>query len=377
LGAFDHLTGAADRAGNPFSDQPGTPPPALVGRDRHLRRVLAMMEQIRDGANPGALFLPGPRGLGKTSLLVETGREADGHDIGVARLELVDDRVDAAEATVGALSDALDRPATVELAGRVTGIRLGPVGIELADPDATTSTGLTRLVIEVARTRRGQGGLLLLVDEAQEHPATAAALVRAWHRAAQDGLPIGLVLAGLPGVQAAIVDQVSYAERIPAEPLGPLTDGDAFDAIAAPLAAAGIALTDTRRPHVYTVTGGYPYFVQILGRELWRALDDPDQVTNTAFTRAVRAASTRIDQWLADRITRIPFAQRAYLRAASRLGWPASTGDIAAALDRPTSSLSAVRAALLDDGVLFVPDRGLVDLVIPPLAGWLDRNPPT
>lgn len=374
MGAFDHLKGTVDRAGNPFSDQPGVPPPALVGRDRHLRRLLSMIEAVRSGHNAGSVFLPGPRGLGKTSLLVATGRESTEQGLAVARAELADDPAEAAALVVAALAEAVGRSGLADLARRVTGVTVGPVGIELADPVERGPASLTQLALEAIRACHDHGGLLLLLDEAQEHPATAAALVRASHRAAQDGLAVGLVLAGLPGMQAAIVAEVSYAERIDAVGLGPLSTDDAFAAIAVPLADAGVTLSTDHRGHVATVTGGYPYFVQVLGREVWRALDDDDRVSPGAFSRAARAAAQRTDQWLADRVARLADSQRDYLEAGSRVGWPARTGAIAAELGRPPSSLSPVRAALLADGLLLVPTRGVVDLVVPPLAGWLQRQ---
>lgn len=251
---------------------------------------------------------------------------------------------------------------------------MGPVGIELADPIGSGPASLTQLALEAVRACHDHGGLLLLLEEAQEHPATAAALVRASHRAAQDGLAAGLVLAGLPGVQRAVVEEVSYAERTTAIGLGPLGVDDAFAAIAGPLADAGIHFPDDRRAHVSTVTGGYPYFVQVLGREVWRALDDEEEATAAAFARAARATAERTDQWLADRVARLPDSQREYLVAGARPGWPAGTGAIAESMGRSHSSLSPVRAALLADGLLLVPARGLVDLVIPPLAGWLERH---
>lgn len=374
MGAFDHLKGPVERVGNPFSDQPGVPPPALVGRDRHLRRLLSMIEEARGGRNAGALFLPGPRGLGKTSLLVETGREAVAQDVPIARAELADDPGEAATLVLAALSDAVGRSGIADLARRVTGVTVGPVGVELADPAGSGQASLTNLALETVRACHDQGGLLVLVDEAQQHPATAAALVRAGHRAAQDDQAMGLVLAGLPGLQAAIVDEVSYAERLPALPLGPLSSDDAFAAIATPLREAGVHLPTRHRAHVHTITGGYPFFVQVLGREVWRALDEQDEVTSAAFGRAATATAERTDQWLADRVARLPNSQRAYLVAGSTVGWPASTGAIADAMGRSHASLSPVRAALLADGLLQAPARGQVDLVIPPLAGWLARH---
>lgn len=57
--------------------------------------------------------------------------------------------------------------------------------------------------------------------------------------------------------------------------------------------------------------------------------------------------------------------------AVERIGNPLSDQP---GMDRSHSSLSPVRAALLADGLLLAPARGRVDLVIPPLAGWLDRH---
>ena len=378
MGAFDHLkgTGGLAAAANPFSDQPGTPPPALTGRDPQLRLLLTTIEQVGAGRNAGELFLAGPRGLGKTSLLVEAGREASGRGIAVVRTELSRDPDDATALVLSALTDAVGRSGLDTLLDRVAGLSLGPVGLQLRGAPASAPTSLTHVLLEAARACHDDGGLLVLLDEAQEHPATAAAVVRAAHRASQDGLAFGAVLAGLPRVVKDVVAEVSYAERIPASTLGALDADDAFDAIARPLAEAGVELDDDRRPHVRTVTGGYPYFVQVLGRSLWEAADDPERITDAAWAAAVTATAKRTDQWLADRFARVPPAQQRYLHAANELGWPASTGEIAAALDSDHATQSPTRAALIDDGLLWAPGRGVVDLVIPPLGGWLDRHPP-
>lgn len=378
MGAFDHLKGDGGlaAANNPFSDQPGTPPPVLTGRDPQLRLLLTMIEQVEGGRNAGELFVAAPRGLGKTSLLVETGREAADRGIVVVRTELSRDADDATALVLSALTDAVGRSGLQALLDRVAGLSLGPVGLQLRGETATAPTSLTHVLLEAARACHDDGGLLVLLDEAQEHPATAAAVMRTAHRASQDGLAFGAVLAGLPRMVKDVVAEVSYAERVPATTLGALGRDDAFDAIARPLADAGVELDDARRPHVLTVTGGYPYFVQILGRALWQSADEPDRITDAAWTAAATATARRTDQWLGDRFARVPPAQQRYLHAANEVGWPASTGAIAAALDSDHATQSPTRAALIDDGLLYAPGRGVVDLVIPPLGGWLDRHPP-
>lgn len=377
MGAFDHLKGGGGlvAAANPFSDQPGTPPPVLTGRDPQLRALLTRIDSVQGGRNAGELFVAGPRGLGKTSLLVETGREAASRGIAVVRTELSRDPDDAAALVLGAVSDAVGRSGLDALLDRVAGLTLGPVGLQLRDGSSSTAASLTHVIIEAGRACHDDGGLLVLLDEAQEHPRTAAAVVRAAHRASQDALAFGVVLAGLPRVVKDVVAEVSYAERIPETTLGALDRDDAFDAIARPLADADIEFPDARRPHVLTVTGGYPYFVQILGRALWEAADDPNRISDAAWSTAVTATARRVDGWLADRFARIPPSQQRYLRAAHEVGWPASTGEIVEVLGSDHASQSPTRAALIDDGLLYAPGRGTVDLVIPPLAGWLDRLP--
>lgn len=340
-----------------------------------------MLERLEAGRNGGELFLPGPRGLGKTSLLVETGREARRRGITVVRVELARTADESMALLVAAFAEAMGRAGIQDLARRVTGLRVGPLGVDWTpaapgpgvDPATGAPASATTLVLEAARACADDGGLLVLVDEAQEHAPTAAAVVRAAHRASQDALAFGTVLAGLPGAIAGVTAEVSYAERIPTTPLGALDPDDTFRALVTPLQAQGVVLPATRAAHAFTLTGGYPFFVQVLGRQLWVAADATDHISTPAWTMAATATAARTDRWLADRFARVPPALQRYLRAANVVGWPARTGAIAQHLDTTHSSLSPARAALIDDGLLWVPTRGQVALVIPAFAPWLDR----
>lgn len=215
--------------------------------------------------------------------------------------------------------------------------------------------------------------MLILVDEVQEHPATAAAAVRAGCRASQDETPLGVVLAGLPSAISAVINEVSYAERIPAVGLDALEPDEAFDAIARPMRVHGVELPEQYRPHVHTVTGGYPFFVQVLGRDLWFCADVRERISSSAWKKAVTATSTRTDQWLTDRFARIPARGQRYLVAGNRVGWPAATGAVAKELGVPHQEASPARAALVSDGVLWVPERGQVSRHSEP--GWTGTPP--
>lgn len=353
----------------PFADQPGAPPPRLVGRRPQLAALLELIGRVDDGVPGGGLFLPGPRGLGKTSLLVAAADEASRRGVCTVRVELTPSAKESTSLLVQSLSRAFDRSRLTDLASRVTGVTLGGVGLELADR-AEPSTSITQLLLEAAAGE----GLLVLVDEAQEHPASAAAIVRAVHRAQQDGVAAGAVLAGLPRVVDDVIRVVSYAERWPSTPLGSLSDDDAFEAIAQPLDEEGVELPQAHLGKVATLTGGYPFFVQVLGTQLWAAADDPSRITDAAFATAARGTADRTSRWMSQPLDRLPDRQLTYLLAANDVGWPARTGAINERMGGDHSSLAPLRAALLDDGLLWSPRRGEVDLVVPPLRVELARR---
>ena len=373
MGAFDRVRGSGGvlAGASPFSDQPGAPPPLLTGRDEHLRELARVLDPIADGRHGGGLFLSGPRGLGKTSLLVETAAEAERLGIAVVRVELTRDTAESGALLLAALSQSVGRSGLAALAHRVSGLSIGPFGLELAAA-AAQAASVTQVLLEAAA--EVEGGLLVLVDEAQEDTSTAAAVVRACHRAGQDRMAFGAVLAGLPRVTLEVVKTVSYAERWPSRELRSLSVRDAFDAIARPLAGRGVELPTARLEHVHTVTGGYPFFVQVLGGELWRTADSADAISAAVFNAAATATAARADRWMTDRMARVADRELEYLHTANQIGWPAATGAIADVLGITHQAASPARGALIDEGLLWAPRRGVVDLVVPPLASWLSRH---
>src|SRR4051812_32340583 len=58
-----------DPVANPFAPGAGTPPPALVGRDRELQDARIALERVRGKRSAQHLLVHGLRGVGKTVLL--------------------------------------------------------------------------------------------------------------------------------------------------------------------------------------------------------------------------------------------------------------------------------------------------------------------
>lgn len=104
----------------------------------------------------------------------------------------------------------------------------------------------TELVIRIGETAmQSKGGLLLLVDEAQDMPVQARKeLLAAVHRTTQMDLPVGLVIAGLPGVFDKMVEAKSCAERMfSVHDIEALSEDDTKEALTAPTADTGISFS--------------------------------------------------------------------------------------------------------------------------------------
>ena len=67
-----------DRIRNPFSPGAGSPPPELAGRENILEQARVLLGRVRAGRPEKSLLLTGLRGVGKTVLLNEIERLAQG-----------------------------------------------------------------------------------------------------------------------------------------------------------------------------------------------------------------------------------------------------------------------------------------------------------
>ena len=82
-----------DPVRNPYSPGAGSPPPALVGRDRELETFDVAVQRLTLGRSAKSQLLTGLRGAGKTVLLREFGRLARGHDWVHEQIEATEDLV--------------------------------------------------------------------------------------------------------------------------------------------------------------------------------------------------------------------------------------------------------------------------------------------
>ena len=128
---------------------------------------------------------------------------------------------------------------------------------------------------------RGERGLVFAYDESQnlsdqalkdEYPLSL--LLDVFQSIQKKGVPFLLVLVGLPTLFPKLVEARTYTERMfRVIFLDSLSEADSRDAILRPIddASCPVKLTEESIQMIVNITGGYPYFIQFVCREVYDA----------------------------------------------------------------------------------------------------------
>lgn len=327
-----------DSSCNPFSPNAGSRPPAFVGRDDILKDADTLIGRLPRRLSVQSMLLTGIRGVGKTVLLNEISRRAERNDSPVYPIfiEAMEDRT-LAEMLASPFRLALlklDRIAkTKDLVRKgMSGLRnflgtvkvsYGDFGVEL-DPflgisdSGDMESDLIDLFRVVGEAAAANGkSILLLVDEVQYlSEKELGALVMAMHRMQQLALPLAMVGAGLPTLPGLTGNAKSYAERLFAfTEVGALSKTESVSAIRMPLEGAGVRIEDAAADFVFARSGGYPYFIQEWGFQLWNFVQE--EPITVADARCVNeSVNEKLDRsFFRVRMERLSNAERAMLNA--------------------------------------------------------------
>ncbi|MFC5382093.1 ATP-binding protein [Aquipuribacter nitratireducens] len=390
-----------DQTLNPYTPGAGKPPPALVGREAELDAGRVVVARTARGTSATAPLFYGLRGVGKTVLLkalhaqaetagwltVEIEGKQEASEQQHTRRRLARGLVTAARATAGrrgTLSDAWKRAlgtiSSFSVAAGATGVELS-LGVDpmrgrgdTGDPE----TDLEELVRDMVPALKESGiGLGVFVDEIQDlDPATLSALISVQHRAGQNGWPFHLYGAGLPNVPARLAEVRSYSERFHFVQIGALSDTDARAAFADPALQVGVEYEAAALDRLVQVSGGYPYFVQVFGDQAWRLAPGPQVITREDADVAVAEATAVLDDSLFhSRWNRATPAQKALMRAMAEDSGHSQISDLVARMGkRKPSDLSVTRDGLIKKGLIYAPDRGLLQFTVPHMDDYIRRQ---
>ena len=364
---------------NPFQPGRGVLPPLLAGRDAELSTADEAVAKLTAGASPSEdLFFHGPRGNGKTTLLLEIGRRARERG---ARVETL---------PVDALTDAtrlvrrLQERAQV-LGGGIAGFRSAGFGVAGAprsppeDPEALLS-------VWVGSSEHSP--ILILLDEVQAmSPEVARPFFDAVQRAKTGAAPFLVLAAGTPDAPRRLLQAGAYNERgFRFLPVGRLARKDTNAALSEPAHRAGCPIAEDALALLTEESQDYPYFIQLLGSAAWKAATGPgSRIDLSAAKQGVSEFGSRSAQFFARRYREAESREvAAVLRPLAGLfsehGGRLTDSQLERVLRRfegdasiPFDSLR-LREELSDLGVIWSADDETWEMGIPSFADYLLRR---
>jgi cytochrome c553 len=391
-----------DPVDNPYQPSAGVRPRELAGRDREIAAMDVLIARSERGFVSQSPVLTGLRGVGKTVLLNEFARRARERGWIVAQIEGPSDfehadgalRAKLARGLHSSMREALGRWKRSDVLTRAAGalkaftLAVDPsgkwtVGIDVAIAAGRADTGqveldLPELALDLGAAALSRGvGVLVCVDEMQQlSRADLAAVCAACHEAGQREMPFYIAGAGLPNLPGVLADAKSYAERLfDYARLGPLPAGAAAQALRVPAQEQGVQWRKNALELAVAESGGYPFFLQTVGRHTWDAAVGPDYITLEDARVGAALAGEQLDRgFFQSRWDRATPYQRRYLTAMAVDGeGPSGTGAIAQRLGRTLGALGPVRAELIAKGLVYSPEHGQLAFTVPGMAGFIER----
>ncbi len=245
----------------PFRPGPGQPPPYLAGREKEQALLRAWGGAVAQGnPPPSAVILYGPRGNGKTALLLWLQRHlAATPGVDGVRLNPSDLRTPAQLAEQLLPGHWWDGLAPKELS--LVGFTWRPDN-DLPPPRAK----------QVIRVRASRRPLVLLLDEAHTlAPEVGNELLNVSQELGAE-LPFFLVLAGTPDLEDRLSEmEASFWGRARQIRLNRLEPAAAAAAIEKPLHEDGMSIETAALEHILSRSYGYPFFLQLWGQFSWES----------------------------------------------------------------------------------------------------------
>lgn len=383
-----------DRMKNPFTPGAGALPPELAGRQESIEDGRVLSGRTLNGRYEKSLMLIGLRGVGKTVLLKYLAESARRDGVIPLMIE-VREPESAVEELAVRLKEVLS---SIDFSCKVKSsvnfafsalrnfvksisVNIGEFGVTVEAAPGVGDTGnmefdLSEVLKAAARAaREADTAIGLYIDELQNMDIAAMrGIIVALHHAAQDGLPLYLVGSGLPSIRALVGKSKTYAERMfNYREIGALSEQDVAVAISKPFGDAGVDVTTAAIGKIFTYSGGYPYFLQEYGYQLWLEIEG-EKIDEALVDRALPLVHDRLDENFFDvRYERVTNKEREFLRTMADIPSPIAVSEVAERLKRPLNAISAVRATLIRKGMVYSPSHGEIAYTVPLFGDYMRR----
>lgn len=393
---------------NPFRPGAGHQPPYLAGRDAERKQFLRLLDQRTIVEN---VVLTGLRGVGKTVLLdsfkplaMHSGWLWVGTDLSESTSISEDNMAvrlctDLSPITSGVVVGTeeirragfstgaativrtLDYQALTDAYARIPGLSLDKLKgvLEMAWSALARSSRVRGVIFAYDEAQN-------LADQAAKEQYPLSLLLDAFQSLQRKGLPLMLVLTGLPTLFPKLVAARTFAERMfRVVFLERLNASDSEDAIRKPVedAACPVQLGDRSVAEIVKMSGGYPYFIQFVCREVYDAFIQRLDKGEQASVPAVEIERKLDMDFFAGRWARATDRQRALLSVIAELECCDEEFSVQEVversqqvLDRPFSNshVSQMLVALASQGLVFKNRYGRYSFAVPMLGGYVRRQ---
>ena len=294
---------------NPFRKRTGILPSYFTGRENELNELNTIYHSTKMGV-PGHLILYGPKGIGKTSLLLKFQEQISSFDnVYSVRIPLIEGNFeDIYTLIIEKCSDYLNINIGLfwEKINSL-GINIPLIGgISFSRELPKTSPVVAfEKILKVIYDELGSDNpvLILLFDDLQRIMKTdetmkiLSILQNALVELNLQGKNIMFVATGSEDIFYKIQDKLDSAVRI-FEPylIGPLSYDELCDAINVPLKKQDVIFENDVLNEIYELSDGIPYYMQILAYCCFEEINEDNKVTMAEFKKASLCALNILSQ---------------------------------------------------------------------------------
>ncbi len=394
---------------NPFRPGAGHKPPWLAGRQEEHQEFLRLLKQQDILEN---LALTGLRGVGKTVLLdsfkplavdqnwiwvgSDLSESASMSEENLATRLCTDLSPVTSQAPVrteevrnaGFLADAKQVRHTLDFQTLTEAYRQIP-GLSL---DKTKGV-LEMAWRVVSKHAPGIRGIIFAYDEAQnlgdrrdkeQYPLSL--LLDSFQSLQRKGFPLMLVLTGLPTLFPKLVEARTFSERMfRVMFLGSLSDAESEEAIRKPIedAECPVHLDDDAIEAMVEMSGGYPYFIQFICREVYDAFIQREGKGERTCVPVAEIEKKLDSDFFAGRWARATDRQRELLTVIAGIGYGNDEFTVQEVLEqsrqleiKPFSSshVNQMLATLVSQGWVYKNRYGRYSFAVPLLGRFIRRQ---
>ncbi len=284
---------------NPFRKRTGILPSYFTGRKNELNELNEIYKSTKMGV-PGHLILYGPKGIGKTSLLLKFQEEISAFDdVYPVRIPLMEgDFDDIYSLIIEKCSDALNINIThfwEKISSLGINIPLiGGLSFSREIPKTSPTVAFEKILSMIYDELDSDNPvLILLFDDLQrimgndETMKILSILQNALVELNLQGKNIMFVATGSEDIFYKIQDKLDSAVRI-FEPylIGPLSYVELCEAINVPIKKQNVFFEEDVLKEIYELSNGIPYYMQILAYSCFEEINQDNKVTMAEFKKA-------------------------------------------------------------------------------------------